>query len=70
MTTAGDTGAVLNMKKTLSLGDTNGLARAYYSGHRNDRAAAGDCHIAVAISGAQTSSDPVVLYGVTVEGVQ
>lgn len=70
VTTAGDTGAVLNMKKTLSLGDTNGLARAYYSGHRNDRAAAGDCHIAVAISGAQTSSDPVVLYGVTVEGVQ
>ena len=69
-TTAGDTGAVLNQKKTLALGDANGFARAYYAGHRNDRASGGDRHVSVAVSGEQAAADAVILYGLTVEGVE
>jgi hypothetical protein len=71
--TAGSTAAVLDLKATRSaLGVANGFARAYFSGHRDDRNVGGDRHVAVAIGGTQAATqtgDVVKLYGVTIEGV-
>lgn len=67
---AGATDSTLDMKKTLSLGDANGNAVAYYSGRVDDRSANGDKHLAVGVAGTQnvTSGDSIVLYSVNVEG--
>jgi hypothetical protein len=73
-TATGATAAVLDMKKTRSsLGDSNGFARAYYSGRNDPRSAGGDRHMAVAIAGTQagtTPADAVVIYGIAVEGAK
>jgi hypothetical protein len=67
--TAGSSAAVLDMKATRSsLGTANGFARAYFSGHRDDRSVGGDRHVAVAVAGTQVS-EPVKLYGLTIDGV-
>lgn len=71
--TAGATAVVLDMKSTRSsLAPANGFARAYFSGHRDDRSVGGDRHVAVAIGGTQASTvsgDVVRLYGLTIDGV-
>ena len=60
--------ASLNLKKTRSaLGDATGLATAHYSGRKSDRSAGGDQHVALQVSGNQTS-DSVVIYGLKIEG--
>jgi hypothetical protein len=68
----GSTAAILNMQKSLPLGDANGFARAYYSGHMDDRSLGADRNISVGLSGTQgtTTGDNVVLYGIAIEGVQ
>jgi hypothetical protein len=67
--TAGSSAAVLDMKTNRSaLGAANGFARAYFSGHRDDRSVGGDRHVAVAVAGTQVS-EPVNIYGLTVDGV-
>ena len=62
-------GAQLDMKRQLSLGEANGFARAYYAGRKDERSVGGDRHLAVRVSGAQ-SSDPVSIYGISIDGVQ
>lgn len=72
VTTSGATEASLNMKKTRSaLGDSNGFARASFSGHRDDRNVGGDRHVAIAVAGTQASTsslDAVKVYAVTISG--
>jgi hypothetical protein len=67
------TQSTLNIGRGRSpLGDANGFARAYLSGHRDERNVGGDRHVAIAMGGTQASSQPVnavKLYGLTVEGV-
>lgn len=67
----GSTVATLNLSKARSpLGDASGYARAFFSGAVEDRSAGSDRHVAVAISGQQSSaSNAVILHGVTMEGV-
>jgi hypothetical protein len=61
--------AALNMKRTRSpLGDSNGTARAYFSGRKDDRSAGGDQHIAVAVAGTQAGTDRVILNAIRVQG--
>jgi len=71
--TAGGTAAVLDMKTARSaLGSANGFARAYFSGHRDDKNVGGDRHVAIAVGGTQAatlSGDAVRLFGLTIEGV-
>lgn len=73
-TTLGSTAAVLNMKKSRSaLGDSNGFARAHFSGRRDELSSGGDRHVAVAIAGTQSgtsSSDAVVIHSVLIEGAE
>lgn len=69
-TAAGGTSANLNMNVNRSaLGAANGFARARYSGHLDDRSSGGDRHVAVNISGTQ-SSDPVTIYSVRLSGAE
>jgi len=70
-TVVGSTVATLNLNKARSpLGDASGYARAFFSGAVEDRSAGSDRHVAIAVSGQQSSaSNAVVLHGVTVEGV-
>jgi len=69
-TATGSTGAVLDMAPDRSpLGADPGLARAYLSGRGSDRSVGGDKHLAVAVAGTQASTDPVLIYGISVEGV-
>lgn len=66
----GSTDAAFSMAATRSpLGQTNGLARLYMAGRGNDRSSGGDKHMAVALAGAKTGSDPVVFHAVTIDGV-
>lgn len=69
----GGTAAVLDMGATRSsLQDSNGFARAYVAGHRQDRSAGADRHMAVALAGTQSATnagDGVVIYSVQAEGV-
>lgn len=66
----GSTAASYNMAVDRSaLGAAPGFARAYFSGRVDDRSAGGDRHSAVALAGARTGSDPVVLHAVVVEGL-
>lgn len=66
------TSAVLDMGQTRSsLADANGFARAYVAGHRNDRSAGGDRHMAFALAGTQSTTsanDGVVIFSAQVEG--
>jgi hypothetical protein len=70
---AGSTAAVLDLRSARSsLGPSNGFAKAYFSGHRDERSVGGDRHVAVAVAGTQASTvagDVVRLYGLTIEGV-
>lgn len=64
------TGAVLDLKSMRSaLGASPGYAQAYFSGRVDDRSAGGDRHIAVGITGMRATTEPVVLYGITINGV-
>ena len=70
--TSGTTEATLNMQVDRSaLGDSNGMARAYYSGRVDPRSSGADKHLAVEMAGTQagTTSSSVVIHGVAVEGV-
>lgn len=73
VTLGGSTEATLNMKATRSaLGDSNGYARAYYSGRNDDRSSGSDRHVAIALAGTQagsTAGDEVRVHTVLVEGV-
>lgn len=71
VTTSGSTYAALNMKMSRSsLGDATGVARAYYAGSVDERSAGSDRHIAIALSGEQSSAQNAVkLHAVTVDGV-
>lgn len=70
VTTTGSTEATLNMSVSRSsLGDAVGVARAYFAGRAEDRSAGADRHVAVAVAGSQPTSEQVVLYGLTAEGV-
>lgn len=65
-----DTGAVLDMKLMRSdLGASPGVARARYSGRVDDRSAGCDQHIAVAITGSRSVTEPVVIRGLRIDGV-
>lgn len=67
--TASETGVVINMRPDRSaLGDSTGYSTARYSGRANDRSSGSDRHLAVDLSGEQSTS-PVVLHGVTIGGV-
>lgn len=70
--TTGGTQTSLNMKLTRSsLGDSNGFARAYFSGRNDPRSSGADRHVAVEMAGTQagTTGNSVVIHGVAVEGV-
>jgi hypothetical protein len=70
VTIAGSTEATLNMKRTRSsLGDANGYAAAYYSGHLDPRSSGGDRHVAVAFGGEQ-ASDAVIIHRIGMEGAE
>jgi hypothetical protein len=61
--------AQLNLKRSRSaLGDATGLARAYYSGRKDERNAGGDQHVAVALAGVQSGSDRVSITALRVKG--
>lgn len=66
---ASPSGVVIDMRTGRSaLGDSTGYSTARYSGRANDRSSGADRHLAVALSGSQSSS-PIVLHGVTIGGV-
>lgn len=73
VSTQGGTAAALDMAATRStLQDSNGYAKAYVAGHRQDRSAGADRHMAIAFSGTQSATaanDGVVIYSVQAEGV-
>jgi hypothetical protein len=65
----GGTVATLDMASSRSpLGSASGYAQAMFAGRLDPRSAGTDRHVAVAFAGTRTA-DPVVLHGVTVEGV-
>lgn len=68
--TADANGGRLNMQLSEShLGDSVGYAKARYSGRNNDMSSGADRHIAVRLSGTQTtSSDAPKLHAITIEG--
>lgn len=67
----GSTNASLDMSlDRSSLGDAPGYAKAYLSGRANDRSAGGDKHMAIAVAGTKTGTDPVTIYSITVDGVK
>lgn len=67
--TAGGTAAVIDMGATRSaLGTATGYAEAMFAGRLDPRSAGADRHLAIALAGTQ-AADPVVIHGVTVEGV-
>ncbi|NBW10856.1 MAG: hypothetical protein EBR82_22790 [Caulobacteraceae bacterium] len=70
VSTKGATGAVLNLKRRRSqLGDASGFAKAYYAGNVDDKSAGADRHVAVSLTGQQsTAGNAVVIHGVTLEG--
>lgn len=62
-------GATLNLKRSRSsLGDSTGVARARFSGHRDPGSAGADRHVAVDLSGEQ-ASDAIVVYDMAIDGV-
>jgi len=68
VTVSGSTSADLNMNRSRSsLGESNGYAQARYSGRLDDRSSGGDRHVAISLSGSQ-SSDPIELYSIRLSG--
>lgn len=68
VTVNGSTSADLNMNRSRSaLGESNGYAQARYSGRLDDRSSGGDRHVAVSLSGEQ-SSNSVELYSLRLSG--
>lgn len=69
--TADATGGVLDMRSSQShLGDSVGYAKARYSGRGNDQSTGGDRHIAVRLSGSQsTAGQEAEVHAITIEGV-
>ena len=69
-TAAGTPHALIDMRKSRShLADATGTARAYYSGQVDDRSAGADRHVALALSGEQSSEDNApTIHAVTIEG--
>lgn len=69
--TADANGGSLNMQLAEShLADSVGYAKARYSGRNSDMSSGADRHIAVRLSGTQTtSSDAPTLHAITIEGV-
>ena len=67
---ASTTSTKLNMQKTRSsLGEANGVAVARYSGRGSPKSAGGDRHMAVALTGQQsTSSEKAVIHVITIQG--
>lgn len=69
ITATGSTAATLKLNKTRSaLGDASGQARAFYSGRADDRSVGADKHMAVAVSGQQTT-DSIVIHKLAIDGV-
>jgi hypothetical protein len=69
-TVQGSTTATLNMNKNRSaLGEANGFAQARYAGRLDDRSSGGDRHVAVEVTGAQ-SSDQITLYAIRMSGAE
>lgn len=64
-------GAVLNMNVSRShLQDSNGFARAMYSGRMDPKSSGGDRHIAVEVSGSQsTVGQAAAIHALAIEGV-
>jgi hypothetical protein len=63
------TQAILDMSASRSpLGTASGYAQAMFAGRLDPRSGGADRHVAVAFAGTR-SADPVVLHGVTIEGV-
>jgi hypothetical protein len=70
VTDTGSTEVVLNMSLSRSqLGNAVGYAKAHFAGRADDRSAGADRHVAVAVGGTQPSGDPVVIYGIAMDGV-
>lgn len=69
--TADASGGSLNMQLAEShLGDSVGYAKARYSGRNSDMSSGADRHIAVRLSGTQTTSaDAPKMHAITIEGV-
>jgi hypothetical protein len=69
VTQTGGTTATLDMAAARSpLGDSTGVARAYFAGRVDDRSAGADRHVAVGLGGTQPTTDQVVIRGVLIEG--
>jgi hypothetical protein len=63
-------GANLNLKSSRSsLGASPGYAQAHYAGRFDDRSAGGDRHLAVGFLGVRGVTEPVRLYGISLNGV-
>lgn len=70
VTVQGSTAATLNMNKNRSaLGEANGFAQARYAGRLDDRSSGGDRHVAVEVTGTQ-STDQVTLYAIRMSGAE
>jgi hypothetical protein len=66
----GSTAASLNMASDRSaLGTATGHARASFSGRADEQSAGGDRHLAIAVSGTQTTGT-VQIHSISVSGVQ
>lgn len=66
--TENNSNSALDLRANRSaLQESNGYAKAYFSGRADDRSSGGDRHIAVAISGSQ-AGDSVKVFGIGVEG--
>lgn len=71
VTSTGSSEATFDMASSRSpLGSANGMATLRLSGRVTDRSSGGDRHVAVAVAGTQSGTDPVVVYGLTVSGAQ
>ena len=63
-------GAGVNLSRTRSaLGDSTGVARARFSGHRDAGSAGADRHVAIDLSG-QQAADAITIYDMSIDGVQ
>lgn len=67
---ADSSGAGINLKRSRSsLGDSTGVAKARFSGHRDPNSSGADRHVAIDLTG-QQSSDAITIYDMNVEGVK
>ena len=67
--TLGSTQAELNMSATRSaLGQSNGYAKASFSGRLDDKSSGADRHVAIAVGGTQSAGNVVAIHGITIHG--